>query len=283
MSVSEFVYTVLLRPPALRRAANALIKAALPRTVRVGDAVVWLNPDDPVVSGALAFRVYERDEIAFFREHFRAGMTFIDVGANVGLYTGIALSKKGDGKLLAIEPHRESRAFLQQTIRSNSAGSGGRVAVCELAASDTPGTLKLYKNSQNKGDNRIYPDPLLDEEEPVPTDTLDNICRDQGIASVDFLKIDVQGAEARVIAGAAGLLANSADCILMTEFWPYGLARSGSDALEYLRSLERLGFALYELDGGRVVRLDDPRGLILRKQGRSYANLLGAKGKYVFA
>ena len=283
MSVSEFVYTVLLKPPALRRAANALIKAALPRTVRVGGAVVWLNPDDPVVSGALAFRVYERDEIAFFRRHFRAGMTFIDVGANVGLYTAIALSKKGDGKLLAIEPHRESRAFLEKTIRSNSAGTGGSVAVCELAASDRPGTLKLYKNSQNKGDNRIYPDPLLDEEESVPTDTLDNICRDQGIASVEFLKIDVQGAEARVIAGAAGLLANSADCILMTEFWPYGLARSGSDALEYLRSLERLGFALYELGGGRVVRLDDPRGLILRKQGRSYANLLGTKGKYVLA
>jgi FkbM family methyltransferase len=283
MSVSEFVYTVLLKPPALRRAANALIKAALPRTVRVGDAVVWLNPDDPVVSGALAFRVYERDEIAFFREHYRGGMTFIDVGANVGLYTGIALSKKGDGRILAIEPHRESRAYLQKTIRSNSAGSGGSVAVCELAASDRPGALKLYKNSQNKGDNRIYPDPLLDEEESVPTDTLDNICRDRGIASVDFLKIDVQGAEAKVIGGAVGLLANSADWILMTEFWPYGLARSGSDALEYLRSLERLGFALYELGGGRVARLDDPRGLISRKQGRSYANLLGVKGKYVLA
>lgn len=283
MTLAEFIYTVLLKPAPLRRAANALIKTALPATVRIDGALVWLNPQDPVVSGALALRVYERCEMAFFRDHFSGGMTFIDVGANVGLYTGIALSKKGDGRILAIEPHRESRSFLQKTILSNAGGRpANSVLVCELAASDRRGTLKLYKNSQNKGDNRIYPDPLLDEEEAVSTDTLDNICGARGIVSVDFLKIDVQGAEAKVIGGAAQLLQNSADCILMTEFWPYGLARSGSDALGYLESLDQLGFALYELGGRRkgIFPLEDPRALIARKQGRSYANLLGIKGKY---
>jgi FkbM family methyltransferase len=284
MTLAELIYTVLLKPAPLRAAANALIKAALPATVRIGGAVVWLNPQDPVVSGALALRVYERCEMAFFRDHFRGSMTFIDVGANVGLYTAIALSKKGDGAILAIEPHRESRSFLHNTILTNAAGRpANSVQVCELAASDRRGTLSLYKNSQNKGDNRIYPDPLLDEQETVSTDTLDNICAARGMASVDFLKIDVQGAEAKVIAGAAQLLQNSADCILMTEFWPYGLARSGSDALDYLESLGEFGFALYELGGRRqgIVPLEDPRALIARTQGRSYANLIGVKGKNV--
>jgi hypothetical protein len=57
VTLAEFVYTILLKPRLLRRAANAAIRASLPERVRVGEAIVWLNPDDPVVSGALAFGV----------------------------------------------------------------------------------------------------------------------------------------------------------------------------------------------------------------------------------
>jgi len=274
MSVAEFIYTVLLKPPPLRRAANGVIRALLPQRVRLGKASVWLNPQDPVVSGALAFRVYERGEIAFFRSRFQPGMTFIDVGANVGLYSALALSTPGfRGRALAIEPHAESRLYLRKTIEAN----GGAAQICELAASDRPGTLKLYKNPENKGDNRLYPDPLLRGEETIEADTLDNICRRYGIASAQFIKIDVQGAEAQVIRGAKGLLAASSDCVLMTEFWPYGLARCGADGLEYLQLLQELGFRLYEL-GRNLAPVNDPRALVERTQGRHYANLVGIKG-----
>jgi hypothetical protein len=121
----------------------------LPKTVIVGDALIWINPNDPVVSGALTFRVYERDEISFFRTHFSRDMTLIDVGANVGLYTGIALSTtEFHGKVLAIEPDSESRYFLKKTIQSNIVPKRqSNVIVCDLAVSDCPGILKLYKNS----------------------------------------------------------------------------------------------------------------------------------------
>ena len=282
MTVAEFVYTVLLRPRLLRRAANAAIRAALPQRVRVGEAIVWLNPDDPVVSGALTFGVYERGEIAFFRSQFGADMTFVDVGANVGLYSALALSTPGyHGRVLAIEPHGESRLYLQKTIQS--AAAPARALICELAASDRRGTLTLYQNPENKGDNRVYPDPLLQAAETVGTDTLDHICRGHGIAAAQFIKIDVQGAEAKVVRGASGLLAASADCILMTEFWPYGLARCGDDGLEYLEMLRELGFRLYELSGtsGVPAAVASPRALVERTQGRRYANLVGLKGQSV--
>jgi FkbM family methyltransferase len=276
VTIAEFVYTVLLKPRPLRRAANAAIRALLPERIRVGEATVWLNPDDPVISGALTFGVFERGEIAFFRSHFGAGMTFVDVGANVGLYSALALSTPGfHGRVLALEPHAESRRYLQKTINSN-----GAALICELAAADRPGTLTLYKNPENKGDNRLYPDPLLRGEETVSVDTLDNICRHYGIASAQFIKIDVQGAEAQVLRGATGLLAGSRDCILMTEFWPYGLARCGSDGLAYLEMLRDLGFVLYELIGNRgtLVPIGSPQALVQRSSGRRYANLVGMKG-----
>jgi FkbM family methyltransferase len=281
MTLAEFVYTILLRPRPLRRAANGAIRALLPQRVRLGAASVWLNPEDPVVSGALTFRVYERGEITFFRSRFHADMTFVDVGANVGLYSALALSTPGfRGRVLAIEPHRESRVYLEKTIQSNAA-AGASTAIVGLAASDRAETLTLYQNPDNKGDNRLYPDALLHGEETVGADTLDNICRQHGIASAGFIKIDVQGAEAKVVRGASGLLSASSDCILMTEFWPYGLARCGADALEYLDMLRDLGFRLYELSGnhGTLTAISTPRQLLERTQGRRYANLVGLKGK----
>jgi len=281
MSVAEFIYTVLLKPPPLRRAANSVIRALLPQRVRLGTASVWLNPQDPVVSGALAFRVYERGEITFFRSRFQPGMTFIDVGANVGLYSALALSTPGfRGRVLAIEPHRESRIYLQKTIQSNAAAAASATIV-GLAASDRAETLTLYQNPDNKGDNRLYPDGLLHGQETIGADTLDNICREHGVASVGFIKIDVQGAEAKVVRGARGLLGASSDCVLMTEFWPYGLARCGADALEYFDLLRALGFRLYELSGnqGALTAIRTPHELIERTQGRRYANLVGLKGK----
>jgi len=281
MSVAEFIYTVLLKPPPLRRAANSVIRALLPQRVRLGTASVWLNPQDPVVSGALAFRVYERGEITFFRSRFQPGMTFIDVGANVGLYSALALSTPGfRGRVLAIEPHRESRIYLQKTIQSNAAAAASATIV-GLAASDRAETLTLYQNPDNKGDNRLYPDGLLHGQETIGADTLDNICREHGVASVGFIKIDVQGAEAKVVRGARGVLGASSDCVLMTEFWPYGLARCGADALEYLDLLRALGFQLYELTGnqGTLTAISAPRELVERTQGRHYANLVGLKGK----
>lgn len=281
MTLAEFVYTVLLRPRPLRRAANRAITALLPRRVRLGAASVWLNPQDPVVSGALTLRVYERGEMRFFRSRFHADMTFVDVGANVGLYSALALSTPGfRGRVLAVEPHRESRRYLEKTIQANAA-SPACAAIVALAASDRAETLTLYQNPDNKGDNRLYPDALLHGEETVGADTLDNICRGHGIASADFVKIDVQGAEAKVVRGATGLLSASGDCILMSEFWPYGLARCGTDALEYLRMLRELGFRLYELSGNRgtLTAITTPADLVQRTQGRRYANLVGLKGK----
>jgi FkbM family methyltransferase len=283
MTVSEFIYTVLLGPPLLRRVANAALKAVLPKTIRVGDAIIWINPNDPVVSGALTFKVYERAEISFFRSHLGRNMTLIDVGANVGLYTGIALSTEGfQGKILAIEPHAESRSFLLKTIQSNgSAEQQSNVMVCDCAATDHTGVLKFYKNSQNKGDNRLYADPLLDDEEIVEADTLDNICQRHGVESVHFLKVDVQGAEAKVINGAFKVLERSRDCIVMTEFWPYGLACSGSDPLGYLETLIRLGFTLYKLPKRRkeIIPIANLQALISNTHGRNYVNVLGLKGK----
>jgi FkbM family methyltransferase len=267
MTPAEYVYTVLLKPKPLKACANAFIKSLLPETVRIGKARVCLNPGDPVISGALTFGVYERREIALFRRLYRPGMMFVDVGANVGLYTALALSAGPEARILCLEPDTESLCYLRKTVESNRIDARQVVRIAPVAASDSNRVAVLYKNAQNKGDNRLYPDPLLDEAIPIQARTLDALCAEMGFDSIDFLKIDVQGAEARVLAGAAGTLSRSPDCIVMTELWPEGMRGSGSDPRLYLEALLQHGFDLYEI-ASELRPLKDLSRLLERYGGR---------------
>src|SRR5438128_9773985 len=90
MTIAEFIYTVLLKPKSVKSAVNSVIRMFLPQTVRYGPISVVLNPKDPVVSGALMLHVYERSEMTFVERSLRHGMTVVDVGANVGLYSALS-------------------------------------------------------------------------------------------------------------------------------------------------------------------------------------------------
>jgi len=271
MSLTEFVYTILLKPKPLRWLANRVLCSLIPSEIQVRGAKVIPNPLDPVVCGALALGVYEKDEIAFFCERFRPGMMFVDVGANVGLYSALAI-KHGCGKAIAIEPHPETFAYLKKSVSANSTSSP--IFVENVAAGRARGTLTLHCNPENKGDNRLYPDPMLEQAYEVPVHTLDELCEHHQFPRIDFLKIDVQGGEWLVIEGAAQILARSPGCILMTEFWPDGIRKSGGDPRAYLSALTSAGFELNELVGQKLEPID-PEHLIKSTVGRAYRNIVG--------
>jgi FkbM family methyltransferase len=270
MNPAEFVYCVLLKPPLLRKAANFFLRAILPRKTRVRGAVVFLNPRDPVVSGGLRLGVYEQDEIGYFCEHFKPGMTFVDVGANVGLYTALAIHK-GAGRILAVEPFHEALGFLEQTIAANHPSCPVHIAAC--AAGPRQEMRPFFTNPDNRGDNRLHSDPMLVNHGEVPVETLDSLCLKQGIKHIDFLKIDVQGSEMLVLKGALRMLQNSPDCRIMTEFWPDGIRRCGSDPLAYLHLLTSSGRTLSILQGGRLFPAQ-PDDLTEQTVGRQYRNLV---------
>lgn len=274
MSLPEFVYTVLLKPRPLRVMANAILCRMIPPKIDVRGATVIPNPSDPVVCGALALGVYEKEEIAFFCDHFKPGMTFVDVGANVGLYSALAIHQ-GAGAVLAVEPHPEAFPFLQKTIAANEPGCP--VATENAAAGNARGELNLYSNPENKGDNRLYPDPMLSGCHKVKVETLDELCAKNGITSIDLLKVDVQGAEMLVFQGAKNILAASSRCLIMTEFWAGGLRKCGTDPREYLVFFSTQGFELRELADG-ALRPFDFDEMIIGTSNRQYRNIVCLKG-----
>jgi FkbM family methyltransferase len=270
MSLPEFVYTVLLKPRPLRVLANAILCRLIPPRIGVRGATVIPNPSDPVVCGALALGVYEKEEIAFFCDHFKPGMTFVDVGANVGLYSALAIHQ-GAGAVLSVEPHPEAFSFLKKTIVANEPGCPA--AMENAAAGSERGELNLYSNPDNKGDNRLYQDPMLTGRHKVRVETLDELCAKNGITSIDFLKVDVQGAEMLVFQGAKNILAASPRCLIMTEFWADGLKKCGTAPRDYLAFFSAQGFELRELAGG-ILRPFDFDEMIIGTSGRQYRNIV---------
>lgn len=274
--IAEFIYCYLLRPWPLRPLTNWTIRQLLPKQILFEKAVVVLNPKDPVVSGALRFGVYEKTESQWFQSVCQPGMTFLDVGANIGYYTALGSHLVGlKGKVISLEPDPESFSYLEQTISANNSSN---VLAFQVAASDKKTLLPLYISTENRGDNRLYASSEDRTEILVKTQPLDELLFEHNIDQVDLIKIDVQGYEPKVIEGLKKTISRSQQIVLITEFWPKGITDAGADAKVFLDNLRNLGLTLYELKSdGEVTEICDDNDLISRFQGRKYTNLIGCK------
>jgi len=145
-------------------------------------------------------------EMEFWRNQIQPGMTVIDVGANVGVYTFSAAKRVGEtGFVLAVEPFADCVRCLQETCRINEFHW---VKVIAGAASDRNHTARLALHPASELNRLITPESEFVESETtnVQCFTLDSLIEQAAIAHVDFLKIDAEGHEMQVLAGSEQLL-----------------------------------------------------------------------------
>lgn len=124
---------------------------------------------------------------------------FLDVGANVGLYSlyvyHYAMAANRNARIVAIEPAMEICRRLEDNIAANKAD----IQVIRAAVSDTPGTGRLGGGGQNRGETHLVEAAGDDDCEAVVIDTLPRICRAQGISHIDAMKVDVEGHDLRAL------------------------------------------------------------------------------------
>lgn len=183
-----------------------------------------------------AFREDYEPELAYLESLLSPGKTFIDVGANLGIYTLVASRIVGEaGRVLAFEPSAQSFPLLRQNIALNGLRN---VLALPVALSQKTGTAQLFSAPDPSG-NSFGKDPLFNGEiEEVVTDTLDNVLRRAFVREVDVIKMDVQGAEELVLRGASRLLCSMRPVIIF-EVYPSGAALlklSKNGALDILKS-----------------------------------------------
>lgn len=164
-----------------------------------------------------------------------AGRGFIDIGANIGTASCLALRSHGAQHAWAFEPAPENVGLLRQNVVAN--GFENRMTVHACALSDRDGEVELELCQGNSGDHRVRSGDtagsrgLLGEASwptvEVPARRLDAFVEDGtlDLGSIGLTWIDAQGHEGHVLDGAHMLL--EARVPIVCEFWPYGLRRAG--------------------------------------------------------
>lgn len=170
---------------------------------------------------------------------YRPDSLAIDVGANIGFFTeqfGV-WARKGRGRVLAIEP--ELNNFRQLERRIKKLNMAGFVELVHAAAADVSGELRLSINPDHPGDHQLGEAGV-----PVTAVTIDELMEERRWPEVSLIKIDVQGAETRVIEGARETLGRYSPS-LYVEVSEADLHRHGSSVKELTALLLSLG---YEVD-----------------------------------
>ena len=176
-------------------------------------AVPWLEnlwlvlyPGNETSRSVFVTGQYEPNEFCLLRRVLKPGMTFLDAGANMGLYSIFAARRVGgEGRVIAIEPSNRESEILQRNVDLNGLTN---VHVLRRALSDCQSDVELSVAALGKsGHNTLgaftYQTPL-DHRERVQAEKLDDLVGNQ--ARLDVIKMDIEGAEMAALRGATEIL-----------------------------------------------------------------------------
>lgn len=211
-----------------------------------------------------SFAEVQQTERDFYLGAIRDGMTVFDVGANIGELTLLFARLAEAGVVHAFEANPQTFARLKSSLATSGHSN---VIANSLAVAEAPGTVTLHcyeppfdafstaaaRDLAGEGVTSAHV-----RTESVAATSIDAYCREQDIARIDLLKIDVEGAEYQVLCGAEDMLADKRiDCIL----FEYGQATydKGNGAAAIRALLSRHGYRITPLgQGAAFPRRDDP-------------------------
>ncbi len=192
---------------------------------------------------------FDPNEFAFLDRMLRPGMTFLDIGANEGVYSVFAARRVGAaGAVWSFEPSRREIDRLKRNLAIN--GLAARVFPIALAESAGEAELTVAgygHEGQNTIGGMAYEDTEVASRERVEIARLDDIVEREAPARIDAMKLDVEGAELRVLRGAEAALGRYRPIVLF-EALEAALRLQGTSRRELCDWLESRGYALHLFD-----------------------------------
>ena len=231
-AVWDFVTSVLDGRFSVTSATRYMVRGLFPV---VGGKFTYFGTRTYFPRGSSIFQsacqddIYERDVTAWLCHLVEPESLFIDVGANIGLTSIPVLREVPTSRVLSFEPSPNSLPYLQRTRRE--CAFQDRWDVLGKAAGDSEGTVQFCIADPRYGALDGLKDTRRGGElhaVHVPVTTLDTEWRRLGSPRVSCLKIDVEGAEALVLAGAEGIVSHERPYVLL-EWHRVNLAAHGID------------------------------------------------------
>ncbi len=221
----------------------------------------WITYDD-FVCREIGIGSHEKDEIAFYKSYIKKGWVVFDVGAHAGLCSTIFSKLVGDaGLVVSFEPSKRELARLRRTLWLNRCKN---VMLFPLALSDKEGDIPFYISiDENTGRNTITPDgDAYLSRVAVESTTLDDVMKAYAYlknrdGSINFIKIDVEGAEGLVFNGGKETISKFHPDILFEEWGVYGKMWKDCQEIPTIKFLKDLGYRFYIVVGSNTFPLRD--------------------------
>jgi FkbM family methyltransferase len=187
-----------------QQSQNADEIRATSRIVRTdGPYSLWSTPAGdywmPTASGdALVYDLGEQKR-NIYGAQVHPGSIVLDAGANVGVFTRKALAA-GAAKVIAIEPAPENLECLRRNFAPEI--TSGRVVLYPKGVWDKEDVLKFNIDPSNSARDSFVRPADKAEVMQIPVTTIDRLVEELRLPRVDFIKMDIEGAEPRAVAGA---------------------------------------------------------------------------------
>jgi FkbM family methyltransferase len=187
-------------------------------------------------------------QLKLFIEHLREGDTAFDIGANIGTYTLIMAAQCGhSGRVVAFEPNPACRDIFDRNMALNPEVKTPTVEA--IAVSDTCSEAVLYSRGGIDSQASLTQQPNNDESTRTQTISLDEyLARHPGYVP-RLIKIDVEGAEIKILKGARTVL--ESDAVILCELHPNAWQQFG-DTFADLKMLVKAA-------GRRIRYINEPR------------------------
>jgi FkbM family methyltransferase len=184
----------------------------------------------------------EAGDVNSLKSYVKPGGVVIDIGANVGFFTKRFAKWVSDtGYVIALEPESLNFQQLVKNLVKEKTGTVDKVRAIQGVAAESNGSLKLEINPTHPGDHKIALDGVT-----VKAFTVDSLVQNEPDTRVCLIKIDVQGAEERVLLGARETIQRDLPAIFI-ELDDEALKRMGSSAERVIMRLTQYGYIMYEL------------------------------------
>lgn len=133
------------------------------------------------------------------------GDVVLDCGASIGIYTRLTALPAGAHLVVAIEPAPHNLECLRRNVASEIAAR--RVVVFPKGVWESEAELELRISSEDSGANSLALEVPRQRTVRIPLTTIDRLVEDLKLPRVDFIKMDIEGAERQALAGARHTIA----------------------------------------------------------------------------
>lgn len=200
----------------------------------------------------LGANYYEPITRAVILALLKPGMTFLDIGANIGFFSLATAVGAGPTRIIAFEPNPKNFKILQ----ANALANGLTNLTCEpLAISDYDGTATLYLTESDMSASLMKGFQAEDTQQigevAVRTISLDSYAAQKGLSGPLLIKVDIEGHEPAFFRGAAEMIATRTPDIILEVLYD-----QDPDLVSRLKSL---GYHFYPITDQGLVELDAPR------------------------